>query len=58
MTGFTSKVSSGGLLNIPQNAEVLHEFEKGDLIELEVVKHKKADGTVVLDKTNEQGEKQ
>lgn len=46
MSKFTAKVASGGLLNIPQNFEDMYDIEKGDLLELEVVKHKKEDGEV------------
>lgn len=41
MTTFTTRVSSGGIINIPQHVEDMNEFEKDDLLELKVVKHKK-----------------
>lgn len=50
MTTFTTRVSSGGIINIPQHVEEMNEFEKDDLLELKVVRHKKADGEVVTDK--------
>lgn len=56
MTQFTTRVSSGGMLNIPQHTEDMEDFEKNDLLTLEVVKHKKADGTVVTDETENETE--
>lgn len=41
---FTARVSSGGMINIPQNVEDMNDFEHEDLLQLEVVKHKKKDG--------------
>lgn len=47
MTTFTASISSGGLVNIPQNVREMNDFEHGDLLELKVVKHKKENGEVV-----------
>ena len=47
MTEFTTRVSSGGIINIPQHVEDMNEFEKDDLLTLKVVKHKKQNGEVV-----------
>lgn len=40
---FTSKVRSGGMLNIPAKFQEMHDVEEDDLIEVEMKRHKKAD---------------
>lgn len=47
MPDFTARVASGGLINIPQNFEDMHDVEQGDLLTLRVVRHKKEDGDAV-----------
>lgn len=38
---FTAKVTSGGMLNIPQNVQDLNNIEKDDLVEVEILRHRK-----------------
>ena len=53
MTTFTSRVSSGGLINIPQNVRDMNQFEQGDLLEVKVIKHKKEGGEIVQEDQEE-----
>lgn len=38
---FTSSVTSGGMLNIPQRFQEMNDIEENDLIEVEMTRHKK-----------------
>lgn len=38
---FTAKVTSGGMLNIPQNVQEMNDIEKDDLVEVEILRHRK-----------------
>ena len=49
---FQSNVISGELLNIPVEFASLHDVERGDLLEVEVVRHKK-DGRMVYERDAE-----
>lgn len=40
---FTTEVTSGGMLNIPAKFQKMHGVEEGDLVEVEMKRHKKAD---------------
>lgn len=42
---FTSKVTSGGMLNIPAKFQEMHNVEEDDLIEVEMKRHKKTGET-------------
>jgi hypothetical protein len=48
---FTSMVSSNKLLNIPEEFTQLYDIEHEDILEVQIVKHKKSDGTIVNDET-------
>lgn len=49
MTKFTSRITSGGMVNIPENVRDMNDFERGDLLEVKVVKHKQDGQMRILD---------